>query len=104
MHSHKRLRQLNVARVRRERIRPEIRESFGRGRHTRRHPRTGSTTVSAEPLPLELAHFEELHTGQDDALRRQSVTSGSCRIRIRIAMAEATATTTPKKQGTSRVL
>ena len=67
--------------VRRERERTEIPESPGRRRQDRCNPRIG-TAVSAEPLPLELAHPEE-RRAVEDALRLLSGTGGRCRIRIR---------------------
>ena len=51
-----------------ERIRTKNRECIGQRRQGRCHPRNG-TAVSAKPLPLELAHPEEQHAGQYDALR-----------------------------------
>ena len=61
-------RQSPTVEVRRERVRTEIRESTRRRGQDRCSSRTDAA-VSADPLPLGLAHPEEFRAGQDDALR-----------------------------------
>ena len=48
-------------------IRTEIRQDVGRRRQDRCHTCSG-TVASAEPLPLELTHPEEVCASQDDAV------------------------------------
>ena len=50
-----------------ERRRTEVWQDVGRGRQDRCHTCVG-TAPFAEPLPLELAHPEELRTSQDDVV------------------------------------
>ena len=52
--------------MRREGIGTEIRQDVGR-RRKNCHTCVG-TAASAEPLPVELTHPEELRAGQDDAV------------------------------------